>query len=218
MGPRNTWNSVTQGRLSLEVSGGDAASCRVPLERRSSHAPSSGHCLLGLVCVSIATWLLAGVVHAEDKSLPGERVELFAAMEAHQVDVQLIPKNAKQATVIIRNRTDKPLSIQLPEAFAGLPVLAQNNNAGGGNPTVTSAAAVATTITTPIRALAAAWGWAWGWVAWAWAAASSTSGPTVSASCKVQTVCLEHGKEDPNPACPLRTPADHQLHPEVRPD
>ena len=61
-----------------------------------------------------------------------EKVELFAAMKAEQIEVKFVPKDATQATVMIKNKTDRPLSIQLPQAFAGIPVLAQNNNNNNG--------------------------------------------------------------------------------------
>ena len=59
-------------------------------------------------------------------------VELFAAMESGEIDVKLIPKNSKQATVLIENKGDQPLRIKLPDAFAGVPVLAQMGMGGMG--------------------------------------------------------------------------------------
>ena len=55
---------------------------------------------------------------------------LFSAMQAGQIEVQFIPKNSKQATILVRNNTKKPLTIQLPAVFAGVPVLHQFG--GGG--------------------------------------------------------------------------------------
>lgn len=60
-----------------------------------------------------------------------ETVEMFAAIEAGEIEVLLVPKDAKQATVVITNKSKKPLSIKLPEAFAGVPVLAQFGGGGG---------------------------------------------------------------------------------------
>ncbi|MBW3595835.1 MAG: hypothetical protein KY475_01015 [Planctomycetes bacterium] len=59
-------------------------------------------------------------------------VELFSAMESGEIEVKLIPKDAKQATVLITNKTDKPLKIALPEAFAGVPALRQGFGGGFG--------------------------------------------------------------------------------------
>ena len=58
-------------------------------------------------------------------------VELFAARDSGQIGVTLIPKDSKQANVLIENKTNKPLTVKLPEAFAGVPVLAQWGNQGG---------------------------------------------------------------------------------------
>jgi hypothetical protein len=66
-----------------------------------------------------------------DSSQPaGDTVEMFKAIDAGQIDVQLIPKDSTLCRVRIKNKTDKPLSVKLPDAFAGVPVLAQRG--GGG--------------------------------------------------------------------------------------
>ncbi|HEY4259249.1 MAG TPA: hypothetical protein VGM98_03775 [Schlesneria sp.] len=61
----------------------------------------------------------------------GEEVELFAAMEAGQVEVKVIPKNALAATVLIENKTDKPLNVKVPEAVIAAPIHAQMGGMGG---------------------------------------------------------------------------------------
>ena len=55
-----------------------------------------------------------------------QTVEMFAAIEKGDIAVKLIPKDSTQCQVLIENKTDKPLNVKLPEAFAGVPVLAQN--------------------------------------------------------------------------------------------
>ncbi|MBI2480893.1 MAG: hypothetical protein HYV60_20365 [Planctomycetia bacterium] len=59
-------------------------------------------------------------------------VGLFEAMDKGDVAVRFIPKDATEANVLIENKTDKPLTIKFPEAFAGVPVLAQFGGGGGG--------------------------------------------------------------------------------------
>ena len=59
----------------------------------------------------------------------GEPVEFFAAMEAGQIEAKLIPKNALGGNVLIENKTDKPLNVQIPEAIVGVPM---NFQFGGG--------------------------------------------------------------------------------------
>ena len=59
-------------------------------------------------------------------------VEWFAAEEAGQIEVKFIPKDATEATILLKNLTDKPLTIKLPEAFAAVPILAQGMMGGMG--------------------------------------------------------------------------------------
>jgi hypothetical protein len=66
------------------------------------------------------------------KAKPGyDQVELFAAEAAEQIEILARAKDKSEITVRIRNRTDKPLAIKPPKAFAAAPILAQAP--GGGN-------------------------------------------------------------------------------------
>jgi len=126
------------------------------------------------------------------KRFSGERVELFAALKADQVAVKLIPKNAEQATVIVKNKTKRPLSIKMPEAFVGMPVLAQNfdngggNNGGGGGSNQSFGGGMGM--------MGGMGGMGMG--------GFFNVGPERVGKIKLATVCLEHGKEDPNPRVP----------------
>ena len=62
----------------------------------------------------------------------GEEVELFAAIEAGQVDAKLVPKDAAGGTVLIENKTDKPLNVKVPDAVIGVPINAQFGGGGMG--------------------------------------------------------------------------------------
>lgn len=63
-------------------------------------------------------------------------VELFSAMEAGEIDTELIAPSAKQVFLRINNKTTEMLRIELPKAFAAVPVLAQLQPGfpGGGFP------------------------------------------------------------------------------------
>jgi hypothetical protein len=90
---------------------------------------------LSISAVLIPTLLLAGerrVRKSGELIAHPQTVEMFSAMEKGQIDVKLIPKDSTQCRVLIENKTDKPLSVKLPEAFAGVPVLAQRPVGGGG--------------------------------------------------------------------------------------
>ncbi|RMF86799.1 MAG: hypothetical protein D6741_21435, partial [Planctomycetota bacterium] len=63
---------------------------------------------------------------------PEAAVDMFKAIEAGQIEVQLIPKDSTECRVIVKNKTDKPLTVGLPQAFAGVPVLAQAGLGGLG--------------------------------------------------------------------------------------
>jgi hypothetical protein len=90
----------------------------------------------GLVSAIALVLLTATVMAAPGKS--GEynpndaTVEMFAAIEKGDIAVQLSFKDATQGRIRVENKTDKPLNVKLPDAFAGLPVLAQRGIGGGG--------------------------------------------------------------------------------------
>jgi hypothetical protein len=69
---------------------------------------------------------------ADAASNPEDARDIFAAIDDGQAEVTFIAKNDHAARVIITNKTKKPLHVRLPEAFAGVPVLAQFGGGGGG--------------------------------------------------------------------------------------
>ena len=62
-----------------------------------------------------------------------EQIDLFEAVDAGQVTVRLIPKNAMGGNVLIENKTDKPLTVKIPEAVVGVSIHSQFGNFGAGN-------------------------------------------------------------------------------------
>ena len=87
------------------------------------------------VCLALTVFTTAGFAAGKKEKLKAndfQPVEMFSAMKSGEIDVQYIPKDAKQATVLIRNKTNKPLSVKLPAAFAAVPVLAQFGGGGLG--------------------------------------------------------------------------------------
>lgn len=113
-----------------------------------------------------------------DASAVGEPVDLIDAIDAGQVDAKFIPKDSTQAQVMIANRTKKPLSVRLPEAFAGMPVLKQVGGGGGGQSVGGGFGG----------------GGAGGGGGFFNVPAEKTG------KLKVSCVCLEHGKAEPRPA------------------
>ena len=58
--------------------------------------------------------------------------DLFEAESRQLVSLRYIPNDAKSAQIIVTNRTKRPLTLRLPAAFAGIPILAQMGMGGMG--------------------------------------------------------------------------------------
>jgi hypothetical protein len=169
--------------------------------------------LLGMVWLACLT--VVPLVRAADTRGPeqpeAKAVELFAAMDGGKLQVQLIPKDARQATVIIKNVTAKPLRIQLPAAFAGMPVLAQDDFGalGGG---------LGDSGNNQNQALGGGMGMGgMGMGGMGMGGGFFNVAPDRVGKLKVAAVCLEHGKDDPNPRKPyqLRPITDFTSDPQV---
>ena len=154
--------------------------------------------LLGL------TWLPADGIAGETRSRqdqtanPAKQVEFFRAKDAGDIEVKLIPKDASKATVLIRNKIDQPLRIKLPEAFAGVPVLAQIGGVGGGGLGGGGLGGGGN------QGLGGGLGGGGGGFGGGGVGGGGGGGffnvaPDRVGKIKVATVCLEHGKRDPNP-------------------
>ncbi|MBN2293064.1 MAG: hypothetical protein JXM70_11600 [Pirellulales bacterium] len=98
--------------------------------------------LCAAICVAMAVTDVAGAgestrgklkcmgkFNADDKT-----VDFFPAIEKGQIRVRLIPRNARQARLMIDNQTEQPLNVRFPAAFAAVPVLAQWKNWQQGGP------------------------------------------------------------------------------------
>ncbi|MCS7305759.1 MAG: hypothetical protein NZ602_11720 [Thermoguttaceae bacterium] len=150
--------------------------------------------LIFVVMFGLPIWAAASPPKRLDSA--GQPVEMFQAMRDGQIEVKFIPKDAKEASVLIKNKTDKPLTIKLPDAFAAVPVLAQLDAGGGGRTTTTG--------TSTTQALGGGWG---GGMMGGMGPGMMGGGmwnvpPEKIAQLKVPVVCLEHGKPDPRPAVP----------------
>jgi hypothetical protein len=149
-----------------------------------------------LVALSLLVASL-GTLRGEGKGADGD---LFSVIETGQVEVKLFPHDATGGTVIITNTTKEPLTIKLPEAFAGVPVLAQRRGGGaaagvGGNTGATGAGNQA------IGGAFGGGGLGGGGFGGGLGGGGGlfNIGPERARKLKVAAVCLEHGKQDPNP-------------------
>jgi hypothetical protein len=114
----------------------------------------------------------------------GDQVDMFSAIQDGQIDVKLIPKDSTQGRVIICNKTDKPLNIKLPDAFAAVPVLAQ------------AAAAPKPANNQQPQQTGGGMGGMGGGMG------MMNVPPEKVGQINVPMVCLEHGKREPSPRIP----------------
>ncbi|MBN2022065.1 MAG: hypothetical protein JW809_04665 [Pirellulales bacterium] len=140
-------------------------------------------------------------------------VEMFQAIEDGQIEVKLIPKDSTLCRVVVTNKTDKPLNVKLPEAFAGVPALAQFGvpaggggafgPAGGGGPIGGGGGRRGGG---GLGGSSGSQGFGGGMGGMGGMGMGGMGfmniAPEKVGQLKVPVVCLEHGKRDPNPAIP----------------
>ena len=86
-----------------------------------------------LSALLLAVGSFASFAYAADPNatVAGAPVAFFDAVDDHQIDVKFIAKNDHEARVFIKNNTNQPINLKVPEAFAGVP-LAQFGGGGRG--------------------------------------------------------------------------------------
>ncbi len=78
------------------------------------------------------SWLTDFALAQESTPASPAAVDVLAAEAAGQVDVRFIPNDSRSGQVVVANRDDRPLTLRLPAAFAGVPVAAQMGMGGMG--------------------------------------------------------------------------------------
>jgi len=75
----------------------------------------------------LGVWPVMLLIPAALSAAPPEPeiIDVFSGIEQKRIEVRLIAQNSAKCNLLVTNKTDKPLSVRLPEAFAGVPVLAQ---------------------------------------------------------------------------------------------
>jgi hypothetical protein len=89
-------------------------------------------CLSAALVAAFPLALLAASPASRKDESPAKTVEMFAGIDAGEVEVVMIMKDSKEGTVMVKNKTDKPLTVKIPAAFAGVPILAQRGGGGLG--------------------------------------------------------------------------------------
>ena len=156
-----------------------------------------GFISLGFVSLGLLLTLAAAVLSAAEKRVPKlkvgefnpdhETVDLFQAMKDGTVAVKYIPENANAANLLIENKTKQPLNVKLPDAFAGVPVLAQFGGGGGQGGGGQGGGGQAQG------------GGGGGGMGGGQGGGMFNVAPEKVGQLKLATVCLEHGKPDPTP-------------------
>jgi hypothetical protein len=60
------------------------------------------------------------------------KVELFDGMHDGTINVKVVPQNSTGGAIYIENPTNKPVTVDMPDAFVAVPVLRQFGGGGGG--------------------------------------------------------------------------------------
>ncbi len=163
---------------------------------------------LGLLTISLALSSNEAIAGGADEM---NQAGLFAAMDAGQIEAQFIPQNAAHANLIVKNLTEKPLRIQMPAAFAGVPILAQGmmggmgggmggmgggmggmGGGGGGGQAMGGGGGMGGVMGGMGGGMGGMGGGGMG-------GGMFTVNPGRVQKIALNTVCLEHGKPDPNP-------------------
>ncbi len=87
------------------------------------------HLVLSLAAVLPLAVVQVKAAEPVDES---QAVELFQALEEGLVEVKLVPKNSLESSLSVTNKTNRPIVVDMPSAFAGVPVLAQPPMGGFG--------------------------------------------------------------------------------------
>lgn len=61
------------------------------------------------------------------------QAKLFEAMERGDIEVKFVGKSSAEASIVFNNKTDRPILLKLPSTFGAVPVLAQQPGMGFGN-------------------------------------------------------------------------------------
>ncbi len=175
----------------------------------ASRFVSIGFLVVGLIVVATAVSagrLSANEIRPEAAASPGRNKtadrgsaeDLLEAERQGLVAVRFIPADSRSAQVIVTNRTKKPLTLRLPAAFVGVPVLAQIGGGPMGNAGFGNAGANAPPQTVGGGGFMGAGGGGGGFGGMPAGGAFSIP-PEKTRVVKVRTVCLEHGKPEPRP-------------------
>jgi hypothetical protein len=130
-------------------------------------------------------------------------VDLFDAMKSGDVEVKYVAKNSREGQLLVKNNTDQPLTVKLPDAFAAVPVLAQAMAAaGGGNRGSRNGYGGNKNNNQNQGTGGGGLGGIGGGIGGGGGGGAFNVAPEKVAKLKIDMVCLEHGKKEPNAHVP----------------
>jgi hypothetical protein len=168
-------------------------------------------CLIAMAAVLLLTTMASAAQGRTRRAKIGEfnsadqTVEMFNAIEKGDIAVKLIPKDSSLCRVRIENKTDKPLNVKLPESFVGVPVLAQagigGGGIGGGGAGIGGGGGRSSTSSSGTQSMGGGMG-GMGMGGMGMGGGMFNVPPEKVGQFEVPTVCLEHGKKEPNARVP----------------
>ena len=90
----------------------------------------AGFSLFFFIACLLPQSLADGISSAQSSVVASQNI--LDAEKAGLVDVKYIPNDSRSAQIVIDNKSDQPLTLRLPKAFVGVPVLAQFGGGGIG--------------------------------------------------------------------------------------
>jgi hypothetical protein len=143
----------------------------------------------------------------KDKGPPAKEVDLFIGMDTGEVEAVLIPKDSTGGTIMIKNKTDQPLTVKMPAALAGVPILAQLGGAGGiggGGMGGGGLGGGGMGGGGGMQGMGGGMMGGMGGMGGGMGGGMFNIAPEKVQKVKIAAVCLDHGKADPNPRVPYK--------------
>ncbi|MCA9076776.1 MAG: hypothetical protein KDA93_17250 [Planctomycetaceae bacterium] len=88
--------------------------------------------LMGFLCSTGDAAKPKSVIKNPQYDPNAKHIELFDGIESDALSAKMIPKNALGGNLLIENKTDQPLTVEMPDSIVGVHVLGQFGNSGGG--------------------------------------------------------------------------------------
>ena len=87
--------------------------------------------LMWAIVASCCIWSAPRCLAADEPGGETPAVDVFEAIDQDVVDVKFIAKDSQKGRLILTNKTDQPIDVLIPDAFAGVPVHKQMGGMGG---------------------------------------------------------------------------------------